>query len=146
MPLRSEAALGLCFLRLNRKAPVQRIRSARRRIANAGQTGQENKRTASDFFFVMKRNYRKPTPKMKHAAKCVCLGYSLSDSCLQRSCLVDSMLRSWMEEKEKQEILWERKGREERESWRSGGRAPRCAFLSSLQAIIYARFRAAVHG
>lgn len=40
----------LCFLRLNRKAPVQRIRSAKHRITNAGQTGRENREMSQIFF------------------------------------------------------------------------------------------------
>lgn len=51
MLLRSDAGLCLCFLRLNRKAPVQRIRSARRRITNAGQTRHESREQSQIFFF-----------------------------------------------------------------------------------------------
>lgn len=50
--LRSDAGSCLCFLRLNRKAPVQRIRSARRRITNAGQTRHESREQCQIFFFL----------------------------------------------------------------------------------------------
>lgn len=67
MLLRADAGLCLCFLRLNRKAPVQRIRSARRRITNAGQTGHESREQSQIFFLSWKG--RISTLKIKRAAK-----------------------------------------------------------------------------
>lgn len=58
---RSDAASCLCFLRLNRKAPVQRIRSARRRITNAGQ--REN----SHRFFCCHEKELSRAPKYRKA-------------------------------------------------------------------------------
>lgn len=68
--LRSDAGLCLCLLRLNRKAPVQRIRSARRRITNAGQTRHEN-REQSAFFWSWKRKY----PNLPNEARSNLLSY-----------------------------------------------------------------------
>lgn len=117
--MRSDAGLCLCFLRLNRKAPVQWIRSARRRITNAGQTRHESREQCHKT-----RRFR------------IC-SYFFTGPLLTNKFFVVLQPRKGRNKSER-----ERDGKKDRDGG-GGGRPQGALFLTAVPAIIYARFRGA---
>lgn len=92
---RSDAASCLCFLRLNRKAPVQRIRSARRRITNAGQRENSHRFFLLSWKGIIWSSQIQKKTRVKNKTELLLISLLLT----KKLSLVDPMLRPWKDER-----------------------------------------------